>query len=131
MPEFHFYEGGTYMGMRSFDTRDAALAKVPRGWAIGAAPAPTPGTPDQVKREASRRIDAIADARERDHLMQRALRLVMKVTIEGEPLTAAEEAEIATESVLADRIEVVQAAERALLSMDPIPADYADAKWWP
>lgn len=100
-------------------------------------------SPDDVRAEASRRMQALFEARDAAHLTilisnaQReaarlhTLRLGIPGVVEGRDWTA-EEAARAVALYAADHaIEAIRAASNALEAMTPVPADYADARWWP
>lgn len=97
---------------------------------------PWPSPIDQVRAEASRRMQALVGARNAHHLEiiiananREAIRL-LRAKLER-PWTP-EEAARAAELEAADQaIEAIRAASNVLEAMDPVPADFADDGRWP
>ncbi len=90
-----------------------------------------------VRAEAARRMRALVNARDDRHLdiiisngLREAARLLRK-EVDGEALTAEEQARKAELRQIDAALEAIRAASNALEAMDPIPADYTDDKWWP
>lgn len=116
---------------------EAARIGAPEGYqeyADGSEPTPRPEPPTaaDIGREAQRRIAEVMDERTQKQLMQRALRLVVKVAISGEALTSAELAEIAAGSARTDQVEAIQAAEAALVANPPATiAAMKNSPVWP
>ncbi len=90
---------------------------------------------DDVRAEASRRMQWIAGARDKDHLtviVSNASREAIRLLRKGEANWTTEEAQRATELELMDKaIEAIRAASNTLEVMSAIPADYTADTWWP
>lgn len=90
-------------------------------------PSQTPGTPERVKREANRRIIAIAPEWKQRNLLAQAAILAAKGRSSW---TAEEQAAWDAGEAIWVRISAIRAASDALEEMDPIPSDYRDDKYW-
>lgn len=89
---------------------------------------PIPPTPAMVKREAMRRILAIAPEWKQRNLTAQAVLLQHKGVASW---TGDETAAWAAGEALWARIAAIRAASDTIEAMAPIPADYADDSHWP
>ena len=100
------------------------------------APLPPPPTVEDVRAEASRRMQHVVGARDAAHLQivianasREAIRL-LRVTADR-PWTEGEVARAAALEAADAAIEAIRAASNVLEAMDPVPADFATSAIWP
>lgn len=84
--------------------------------------------PEEVKREAMRRVLAVAPEWKQRNLTAQAVILTNKGKASW---TAEERAAWAAGEAIWDHIAAIRAASDVLEAADPIPADFADDKHWP
>lgn len=90
-------------------------------------PSQAPVTVDQIKREAGRRIIAIAPEWRQRNLLAQAAILAAKGRANW---TAEEQAAWGAGEALWGRIAAIRAASDVIEDMRPIPSDYRDDKYW-
>ncbi len=103
---------------------------------------PPPPTVDDVRSECSRRMQAMVGARDEknlEHIISnagreatrlQAIRLGVPGVVEGREWTADEAQRAAALFMANEALDAIRAASNVLEAMDPIPADYAQDRWW-
>lgn len=115
--EIEFYE--------QFMTEEPFVPKVKKAGEI---------TADDVRREASRRLQVLVGARSQHHLdiiISNANREAIRLLRKGADNWTSQEAQRAAELEVADlAIEAIRAASNALEVMAEIPSDFRHDRWW-
>jgi len=93
-------------------------------------------TVEDVRAEAQRRMMALVGARDAAHLeiiitngLREASRLLQK-EVDGVSLSADEQARKVALTQIDAAFEAIRAASNVLEAMSPVPADYADDRYW-
>lgn len=91
-------------------------------------------TADDVRAEASRRMQGLVGARDAGHLeiiVSNANREAIRLLRKGEPnWSEAERVRAAQLEEVDQQLEIIRAASNALEAADPVPGDYADDRHW-